>query len=135
MRKILTFGAIILIIYIMNVSTLYGLYITTESNKIKTEYPICSVRWFIFCDFSSSGNVSYAKNKSFIGLNSIEMMYYNVSYGSAFVRGPFFNMDFEGVLSIYTYGFKGNISWNETVDNAYVWAEGSAFLVRVAYHY
>ena len=108
---------------------------TTDASKNKmVGTPMCNIRWFLFSEMNSSGNVSYAKEKSFAGFNSIEMMYYDKSYGTAFVRGLVQNVNFDKVLSIYAYGFTGNISWDGTVDDTFVLVNGNALLVRVAYH-
>ena len=116
---------------------------TTDASKNKmVDTPMCNVRWFLFSEINSSGNVCYAKEKSFACFNSIEMMYYDEGYGTAFVRGlalfgdPHLKkgVNFDRVLSIYAYGFTGNISWDGTVDDTFALANGTALLVRVAYH-
>lgn len=143
MRKITLFGSMlvcfIFIITIMVPSisvkidkTTNPMSIDMNTNSIIT--PKCNVRWFLCSQINSSGMVNYAKEKSFAGFYSIEMMYYNVSYGNAFVNGLVKNINFDNVLSIYAYGFTGTISWNGNVEDSFELINVTTILVRVAYH-
>ena len=143
MRKISLYGSLLIcfmfIITIMVPSisvkidkTTNPMSIDMNTNSIIT--PKCNVRWFLCSQINSSGMVNYAKEKSFAGFYSIELMYYNVSYGNAFVKRLVKNFDSDEVLSIYSYGFTGTISWNGNVEDSFAFINGTAILVRVAYH-
>jgi len=95
--------------------------------------PIGDIRLFLIPEFTSSGTVAYAKDISIADFHILEIMYYNASYGTATVKGILKTITNDRVLSIHAYGFKGNLSWNGTVENTFIQAEGTANVLMIAH--
>ena len=112
---------------------------------------VCSNRYFFICDnVNSSGFASYAKESALNGSRFVSVWYYEehgsweygdvqvaglLSIGGSFPFIRFFDKHFyQWTLVVEIYGFQGETSWDGEVENAYIWLNGSAAIVRVAYH-
>ena len=102
---------------------------------------ICSNNYYLFCNLSINGHVVYAKNQIGIIGNKLDIWFYSYSedvtgwdYGFVSIEGILRSHDFRYALVVEIYGFNGNISWENFVEDVDILVEGSAFLVRVAYH-
>ena len=113
-----------------------------EENSIINNNSIkCSNNYYLFCNISVNGHILYAKNQIGIIGNELHILFFidnrtdpNFEYGFASIDGILRNHDFRYVLGVVLYGFKGNASWENIVEDADISVEGSAFFVRVSYH-
>jgi len=114
----------------------------TEYARINDNSSIkCSNNYYLFCNISVNGHVLYAENQIGIIGNELHILFFidnrtdpHFEYGFVSIDGILRNHDFRYVLGVTLYGFNGNASWENIVEDADILVEGSAFLVRVSYH-
>ena len=147
--KAIIIGISILLVFIL-LSLSYQPIIADDkaiSNSIEEKSIIhnhsikCSNNYYLFCNISVNGHILYAKNQIGIIGNELHILFFidnrtdpDFEYGFASIDGILRNHDFRYVLGVVLYGFNGNASWENIVEDTDILVEGSAFFVRVSYH-
>ena len=98
---------------------------------------MCSNNYYLFCNLSINGHVVHAKNQIGIIGNKLDIWFFGdtvLDYGFVSIDGILRSHDFRYALVVEVYGFNGNISWENFVEDVDILVEGSAVLVIVSYH-